>query len=158
MTEQNAHSILVLGIGSRDRGDDGAGPETIARLRERPLPKNVRLQELWGDGTEIMQAWQGFQRVIVIDASCSSAAAGSIKRIDANARELANDVFHASTHQFGLAQAVEMARSLKELPSGLMLYALEGRQFGYRDELSREIQHAVSQVADEIAANLSNQG
>ena len=36
---------------------------------------------------------------------------------------------HTSTHAFGVAEAIELARALRQLPSSLVVYGVEGTTF-----------------------------
>ena len=48
----------VIGVGNPYRRDDGAGPETVARLRDR-VPAGVTVTALDGEPTRLMEAWSG---------------------------------------------------------------------------------------------------
>jgi hydrogenase maturation protease len=49
----------------------------------------------------------------------------------------------SSTHAFGVAEAVELARELGRLPGRLEVYAIEGADFSAGAELSAEVASAV---------------
>ena len=55
--------------------------------------------------------------------------AGTIHRLDASERELPAELFRASTHHVGLAEAVELARALGRLPARTVIYGIEGESF-----------------------------
>jgi hydrogenase maturation protease len=59
-------------------------------------------------------------------------------------------LFSGSTHDFGVAQAVEMARVLGTLPPRLVLYGIEGRCFDFGAALSPEVQQAAHEVARRV--------
>ena len=44
--------------------------------------------------------------------------------------ELPAELFRASTHHFGLAEAVELARAVGQLPERLVVFGIEGASFG----------------------------
>lgn len=46
------------------------------------------------------------------------------------------DSFHYSTHTVSVAEAVEMARVMGRLPDRLLIYGIEGADFGSGDGLS----------------------
>ena len=64
----------------------------------------------------LMDAWEGAETVWLVDAVSSGAQAGAVHRVDASEEELPARLFRASTHHFGLAEAVELARALGRLP------------------------------------------
>ena len=57
-----------------------------------------------------------------------------------------------STHGFGVADAIELARSLGRLPERLDVYAIEGADFGHGDELTPAVAGAVAALARELTA------
>ena len=146
-------AVLVIGIGNSLRGDDGAGPAVIQRLQNR-LPSSVITLQLDSDGVSLMEAWRDFERVILVDAAGSGAVPGTIDRFDASRTELPRGLFHYSSHLFGVAEAVELARQLGRLPKRLVVYGIEGAAFGYGEGLSAGVAAAVERVASAIAIEL----
>ena len=59
--------VLVVGIGNPDRGDDGVGPVIVRRLKGR-VPADVRILECGGDALTLLDEWEGFASVILVDA------------------------------------------------------------------------------------------
>jgi hydrogenase maturation protease len=119
---------LIIGIGNEYRGDDAVGLIVVRRLKER-LAGSPTVLEQSGDGAALMEAWQGAEKVIIIDAVMSGAAPGTIHRFDASAQPLPKDAFRCSTHAFGVAEAIELSRALSELPQSLVVYGIEGKNF-----------------------------
>jgi len=146
-------AVLVIGVGNRLRGDDGAGPAVIQHLQHR-LPPSVMTLQLDSDGVSLMEAWRDFERVILVDAACSGAVPGFIHRFDVSQSELPRGLFHYSSHLFGVAEAVELARQLGRLPKRLVVYGIEGAGFAYGEGLSAEVAAAVEQVAHRILVEL----
>ncbi len=107
----------------------------------------------------MIQAWQGAAWVMLVDAVRSGAPPGTIHRLDALAASLPSGFFHYSTHAFSVAEAVELARSLDQLPLHLVVYGIEGTNFAAGVELSPAVEQAVEAVveraADEIRAALT---
>ena len=118
------------------------------------LPASVATLQLDSDGVSLMEAWQGFERVILVDAACSSAVPGFIHRFDATRTKLPRGLFHYSSHLFGVAEAVELARQLGRLPERLVVYGIEGAVFAYGEGLSAAVAEAVERVASAIAIEL----
>ena len=103
-----------------------------------------------GEPASLIDAWEGAETVWLADAISSGAAAGTIRRLDASARELPPELFRTSTHHLGLAEAVELARALGRLPEHLVVYGVEGARFEIGDELSPEVKTASEQAAAAI--------
>jgi hydrogenase maturation protease len=68
--------------------------------------------EATGEGTALLESWKGADTVILIDAVASGAYPGTIHRLDARAQLLPAGFLHTSSHAFGVAQGVELARAL----------------------------------------------
>jgi hydrogenase maturation protease len=144
---------LIIGVGNIYRSDDGAGIITARRVRER-APEGVGVIEQSGEGTSLLEAWKGASRVILIDAVHSGAPAGTIHRLDAHAAPVPTRFFHYSTHAFSVAEAVELARALGELPPYLIVYGIEGQNFAAGLELSAAVKQAVDGVASRLLDEL----
>ena len=143
-------AVVVIGVGNPDRGDDGVGPEVLARLAGR-VPGGVRLMRLAGaDPAEIMEAWSGSAGAILVDAMVSGVAPGTITRFDAVAGPLPAGVHLASTHVLGAETAVEMARALGRLPGRLVVYGVEGERFTAGSGLSPVVAAALPAAAERI--------
>ena len=138
---------FVIGVGNRLRSDDGAGPVVADRLRDR----GFEVLEMPGDGAEIMEAWNGRRYVVAVDAARSGSAPGTVHRFEASESPLPTGFFSYSTHQFGLAEAVETARALGRLPERLVIYGIEGAEFGFGEEIGEAVAEACAAVAAEIS-------
>jgi hydrogenase maturation protease len=141
---------LVIGIGNRFRSDDAVGPLIADRLAAAGIPAI----EHGGDGPGLIEAWGDHETVILVDAMKSVAPAGTIRRIDAQAEPVPAGLFHYSTHQLGLAEAIEMARTLDRLPPRLIIYGIEGVAFNFGETLSPAVGEALDAVCNRIRADL----
>jgi hydrogenase maturation protease len=140
---------LVIGVGNPERGDDGFGVAVVRRLRRDP-PTQVELREEGGAAAALMQAWQGWERVIVVDAAAGAGAPGTVRRFEAHRRSLPATLFATSTHGFGVEHAVELSRALGSLPTRLIVYAVEGEDFVAGHGLSPAVTDAVPDVAERV--------
>lgn len=143
--------MLIIGIGNRDRGDDAAGPAVADRLAAR-VDAGVEVLVHSGEAASLMDRWSG-RETIVVDATHSAQPPGTIQRVDLLAENLAADVLATcSSHAFGLAQAVELARALGEMPPTLVLYGVEGAHFDHGRGLSEVVERSVDEVVEQIIA------
>lgn len=138
-------TILVIGIGHPFRGDDSVGPRVAEAVAALTLP-DVEVLAHHGEGTDLMERWQGFERVVVVDATASGAPCGTIRQWD-GAQPLPAALFPKGSHVFGLAEAVEMARLLGRLPPNLTIIGVEGADFTLGAPLSAPVATAVGTVA-----------
>jgi hydrogenase maturation protease len=144
MSEPNPPT-LVIGIGNEYRGDDAAGLRVARHLKEMTLP-GVSVREASGEGTALMEMWTGFGSVILIDAVQSGAEPGTVHRLDASSDSIPTGFFHYSTHAFSVAEAIELARALGQLPRQLFVYGIEGERFAAGVGLSPAVEAAVPEV------------
>src|SRR5262249_46653050 len=102
--------------------------------------------------------WRGAGRVVVVDAA-SGGKPGTVRRFQAHREPLPAAALHGSTHSWGVAEAVETARALGELPPRIVVYAIFGRCFdpGAR-RLSLEVRRAVVDLAEALTAEISRPG
>src|ERR1035437_1465469 len=143
-------SIVIIGVGNEYRSDDGAGIAVARRLRAL-FPTGVTILEESGEGAALIQAWQGAAWVMLVDAVRSGASPGTIHRLDARAASVPSGFFHYSTHAFSVAEAVELARALDQLPPHLVVYGIEGANFAAGVELSPAVEPAVEAVVQRLA-------
>jgi hydrogenase maturation protease len=148
--------ITVIGIGS-PFGDDRLGWLAAEALRASPVvaadPDAVRIVVRDRPGFMLMSDWRGAGRVLLIDAICSGAAPGSHRVLTAD--EIVSGNVTLSTHGFGVATAVELARVLGQLPPLLMLHGLEIDREHTGNSLSPRVQQALAGFVDLLATDLA---
>ena len=150
-------SILVLGIGNPDRGDDGAGVAVVRHLHGH-VGRGVTLLAVSSDVTRVMDAWTSSDTVVLVDATSSGAPPGTVRRFDATADALPVRTFRGgSTHGLGVAEVVELARGLGRLPDRLIVFGIEGGRYD-GGTLTPAVERAVRAVARAIVPSLAPQG
>jgi hydrogenase maturation protease len=142
---------LVIGVGNPDCADDGLGALIASKLA-RMTDAQVILRR--GDLLILIEDWARADSVVLIDAAVGSARPGTIHRLDLSAKALPRELTHSSTHAFGLAEAVELARALGRLPERIVLYAIEATRFEPGAPLSEQAAEAADRAAQLIAADL----
>ncbi len=149
---REAPRIIVLCIGNPDRGDDAAG-RAVARALGASL-RDVEIIDEDGEATRVLARLEGADAAYIVDACVSGAELGEIRRFDASAGPLPRAAFGASTHDFGLAEALDLARALGVLPSRCVVYAIEGGTFDIGAPMSPAVAAAVDIVADRLRTDL----
>ena len=140
---------VLIGVGNEWRGDDAAGREVAARLRGT-LPATVRVTEETGEPASLIEAWSGADEAIVVDCVCSGGRPGARHRFEAHERPLPAQLFAASTHGLGVAEAVELARELGRLPARLVVYGVAGESFEAGDSMTPAVETAVGELVAEL--------
>jgi len=148
-----ADAVLIVGVGNRYGGDDAAGLEVIERLRERARAAGIAVGEIEGEPLALLEAWRDARAVVLVDAVRSGAAVGTSHRADAGAAPLPAALGHASsTHAVGVADAIELARTLGRLPGTVIVYGIEGERFAAGRGLTAAVAAAVGPLADRVLA------
>ena len=145
--------LLVIGLGNPDRGDDGVGALVVEALTGR-LPSDVEIVLRTGDMLGLVEDWAGVDAVICIDAAAAVGSPGRIHRIDGLADALLPEPGLASSHAFGLAEAIALARALGTAPPTLIVYAIEGSVFDTGAPVSVAVAEAVEDVAVQVLAEV----
>lgn len=149
--------VLIIGVGNEYRGDDGVGLAVARRIRELNLSA-VKVIEASGEGAALMEAWQGAEAAMLIDAVYSGGTPGTIYRFDARTESIPAKFFHYSTHAFSVAEAIELARALNQLPPRLIVYGIEGLRFDAGVGLSAEVERATPEVVRRALREMSVAG
>ncbi len=144
--------MIIIGIGNIFRRDDGVGIEIARQLQARNTGATVL--EHSGEGAGLMSAWDGHDAVIVIDAVNSGEQPGTIWRLEAHRESIPSKFFNYSSHDFSLAEAVEMSRTLGTLPPFFVIYGIEGADFSMGEGLTAAVNHAIPSVIEKIMEDI----
>ncbi len=104
--------------------------------------------ETSGSISDLLAAWDGADAVILADAVRAGGPPGKIYRFPVHEAALPADLFPAaSTHARGIAQAVALGQVLRQLPPFLVVYGIEGQDFGVGQTLSPAVAKAIPTAA-----------
>ena len=138
--------VSVIGVGS-PHGDDRLGWVALEALKQSArlaplIPQRLRLDARDRPGVLLLSAWHGAHTVILVDAVRSGAEPGSALRL-ADADIHPPGSASMSTHDYGVAAAVALARALRQLPASLVLLVLEADPASNGESLSPCLQAAL---------------
>jgi len=137
--------MLVIGCGNRDRSDDGAGVMVAERVRELGVQAEISS----GESLALIEAWSQADDVVLVDAVVTGAPVGKVWLWDGGQVTTQGSI-SISTHGYGVAEAIKLARILDRLPKRLRLFGIEGRLFDFGSEISAEVIAAVKEVVEQI--------
>jgi len=140
--------IVVIGVGHRDRADDGIGPAVVDALAHRTDQVVTLVRE--GDLAVLPLLWEPDDDVVIVDAIVDSGPAGKLREIDPEQLRSASMV---STHGLDVVDAIELARRLHCMPARLRVFGITAGDFGY-GPMSRELHHGVERLAAELLNEL----
>lgn len=115
--------VLVVGLGSPDRGDDAVGLLAAREIARRAT--SVSTATVSGRTDVLLDLWDGAVLAVLIDATVSGAPPGSVRRLDASHAPIAAMSPRRSTHDLGAAEVIELARVLGRLPPRLLVFGIE---------------------------------
>jgi hydrogenase maturation protease len=119
--------VKIIGIGS-PFGDDRFGWEAAEALRHSAAmnavaPGRIEILALDRPGAMLPAHWQEADIVILLDAIRSGAAPGTRHCLETH--DLPGTGILCSSHGFGIAPAIELARVLGNMPSRLLVRGVE---------------------------------
>lgn len=147
-------TTLVIGIGNRWRGDDGAGPEVAARVAKLALADVDVIVE--DEPLALLDHLAGYAEVIVVDAARPGGHAGRVYVWPVGSEPLPRDPHVGGSHGLGVVDAVELARAIGRLPRRLTLVGIEARTFepgSLSAQVVDRLGEAVQVVCDVVAAS-----
>lgn len=172
--------VAVIGVGNEFRHDDGIGPRLIAELTGK-VPAGVRLVVSDGEPAGLLDAWDGADLVILVDAVVSEVVGevasevagevvtepstpGRMHRTSLERDMLGGDAAPdplltpaggaPSSHGLGIPEAVALGRALGRLPSRLIVYAVEAADVDLGPGLSAEVAATLPDLVDSVFAEL----
>ena len=146
MNTPSTPRLKVIGVGNEWRGDDAVGLLVARRLKADQLPQ-VSIAECRGTVTAVREAWKDAAGVIVVDAVVSGGRPGSIYRFNAYDGEVPVQLPRSlSSHGLGVAEALALGQLFRELPPYLIIYGIEGQNFGPGQEVSQEVEAAIPEA------------
>lgn len=147
---------IVIGVGNALRGDDAAGVAVAERLRTR-VPEGVEVVACDEEPSRLMEAWEGADRVVLVDSVSSGAEPGTLHRFDADDDAIPARTFRSSTHAIGIAETIELARALGRLPRRVRVYGIEGGGFATGAGLTTAVRSAVDFLVQDVLADLEEE-
>lgn len=152
-----ARRVVVAGLGSEYRRDDGAGPAAISMVAQQ-CP-GVTVVGPLDDPLDLLGLWDGVALAVVVDAVSSGSPPGTVQVVEldpvdpvsARVRDASGS---KSTHGIGLAGVYRLARAIERAPSRVVVVGIEGSDFGQGIGLSEGVdegvEHAVRHVVEMI--------
>jgi len=135
--------VVVAGLGSEYRRDDGAGPLVAARaVQEAGAGRDIGPM---ADPLDLLGIWDGADLVVVVDAVRSGAPPGTVHVVELGAEPGASvsRSTTTSTHGIGLAGVLRLARAVGHAPVRVAVVGIEGEDFGRGTGLSPAVDAAL---------------
>jgi hydrogenase maturation protease len=152
---------VVIGIGNEFRRDDGAGPAVVGRLRGL-APPGVELVITDDEPARLIEAWTGAALAVVVDAvRAQPSHPGRVHRFVVD-RPGPGTARTASSHGFGLDDAIALALALDRMPGRLIVHAIEAGDLAQGTGLTPPVAAAlgpvVAAILDDIGSFAGHRG
>lgn len=152
-----APRVLVGALGNRLRGDDAVGPLVLdLLLAGPPFPPNVELREIGAPGLDLALEMQGFDALVLIDASVLEAQPGEprmFREAEIAAMPLPD---RFNPHQPALGEALLLAGHLGCRPSRVSVLAVAAAQFDFGAELSPALASRLPEYAGLLRGEIAS--
>jgi hydrogenase maturation protease len=166
-------TIKLIATGNECRRDDGAGFAVLRKLQ--PYLSSHVQTAIAANVTDLVDLWRGADVAYVFDAiEINAVKSDAVKsdaanlqspskqspskmlyRIAAHEQPLPSSWSSHSTHGIGVAEMVELARALNQLPPQLYIYGIRGMQFGMGYGLSPNVERAVDELVPHMIRELN---
>ncbi len=124
MTEINRGPIIVVGVGSLVRSDDGAGLKTLHRLEKDPrLPPGVETIDGSILGMDIIALVQNASRLLFLDAVDAGVEPGTVVRLEGE--DILRLPSGASAHDIGISGLLSLLQFLGTMPERVALIGIQ---------------------------------
>lgn len=143
-------AVLVVGCGNLLRGDDGVGPVLVRHLWERGVPAGARLVDGGTAGMDVAFQMRGADRVVIVDASATGAAPGTVYRVPAEELTELPPLQGLHTHSFRWDHAIAFARWVlaDACPNDITVFLIEASGVELGADLSSPVQAAMEHVIE----------
>jgi hydrogenase maturation protease len=151
--------VAVIGIGRTMRGDDAAGPAAV-RMWQRGIgaarqPHRLRVRIIEEPGTELLDALEGIDAALIVDAVQPGNTPGAIRELaieDLRTEEFSRGGIHA----WGVAETLALGQAVKQVPASLIVHVLgiEAEQSDFGMPLSANVLASLPAASAAIEAQV----
>ncbi len=145
---------LIIGLGNILKGDDGIGVRVAEILSQRELPAGVAVEEVGTPGIDLMNRFEGWQKVILVDAVQMGAKPGTWRRFSPQDVRLIANGNVLSLHEPDLASVLELAQALNMLPDEIVIYGVEPQDLTFMAPLSSPVEAIINVIAEQILSEI----
>lgn len=159
MQSKNKIPLVVIGIGNVLCSDEGVGIHVARQLEGMKLPSNVNIFDCGTSVIAVLEAMDGAEKAIIIDAVSSGEEPGTVKRYTKE------DLFKMegkllkliSLHQLDLITIFKIV-SLTDaytMPREVIIIGVEAKSIESSLELTEEVRKAVPKVIETIICEIN---
>jgi hydrogenase maturation protease len=149
---------IIIGLGNPILSDDSVGVLIARELKEKmdsAGQSDVEVIEMYAGGIRLMDAMEGYDRAVIIDAMVTGMERpGTVRRLSLS--DLVTTRNTLSVHDMDLPMAMEMGRMLGvPLPSEVVIWGIEAKDVeNFGEGLTEEVAASVSLTIELIVEDL----
>ncbi len=145
--------LLVMAVGNILRMDDGFADAVLNLLAEKNLPEDIELFDAGTSAIDLMEVFNGREKLIVIDAVRGGQAPGTLYRF--SPQEVEDGALPMnSLHQVGLLETLKLGELVDCKPKETVVIGCQpevtGLGIGLSDAVKAQIERASELVLQEI--------
>jgi hydrogenase maturation protease len=150
-------SILILGVGNLLLTDEGVGVHVAHRLMEMALPPHVEVLDGGTSGFDLLDAIEGRQKVIVVDAVQAGQPPGTLYRFTRKDIE-ERPKQRLSVHDIDMTDLLRLSDLLGvEKPVEVVVYGVEAKDITSASmELSAEVEARVPRLIEYVMQEIGD--
>jgi hydrogenase maturation protease len=151
-------TVAVIGLGQSLRGDDAVGLEAVQQWRKK-FPETagrpeVRIEASELPGLALLDMLKDVNAAILVDAIQSSAAPGTIYRLNEN--ELASFTSDSkSAHGWGVAETLRLGHPLMDTSPNIRIVGIAAEQMNMGAGLSKALKEAMPRICAVIEEEIN---
>lgn len=134
---------LIIGIGNRQRGDDGVGPVLVDRLKKEGFQNVLDAGSVPENYTKFIIEYSP-DTIILIDALAFGGKPGEFKVITTHTL----DEFGFSTHNASLKLLITYISQF--ISVNFFLLGIQPATIDFKDSLSQELEQTINQLVDKF--------
>jgi len=150
-----AKNILVLGLGNILLGDEGVGVRVIEQLLSRSLPDEIEVIDGGTAGYELINFFEGKEKVIIVDAVKTNDTPGSVYKMDLSVVQ-EDETVQLSLHQIGLKNVFKMASMMDLNPEVTLIGIVPKNYQDYNIGLSKEVEKAIPLAIETVLKEIES--
>jgi hydrogenase maturation protease len=147
--------ILVMAVGNILRQDDGFADAVLKRLEELELPAEIELFDAGTSAIDLMDVFNGREKLIVIDAVRGGQAPGTLYRFGPEQVE-AQALPMNSLHQVGLIETLRLGELVDCKPKTTVVIGVQPEATGLGIGLTPVVAGAVERAVELVLREIDN--
>lgn len=145
-------SVSIIGVGNSIMGDDGVGIHAVLKLREMKFQSGVEVFDAGTDAFYALEAMDGKDKAIILDACKGNNAPGSLYRFICDPLKWESSC-RLSMHGMNFMEVIITSETYK-LPLEIVLLGVEPEMIDWNTELSPKVKAVLPMLIEMVLREL----